>query len=115
MRPRLPLELATALLLATAVCDALGHPRASFYLLVATVPLAAVAGLVAFARSLDGDAGRLRPALVALLVAAVVVGAALRDPGGHPPLAATAVLALGLVLLAAQGLAALVPVRRERA
>ena len=38
-------ELAGALLLATAVFDALGHAGVSFYLLVLAVPATAIAGL----------------------------------------------------------------------
>jgi hypothetical protein len=117
-------ELAAALLLATAVSDALGFAGASFYLLVAGVPLTAAAGLICFARVVDAvnegqlDAlGRLQATLSALLVAAVVIGAAIREPSiasGEIPPAATAILALGFGLLVAQALIALVPVRRKR-
>jgi hypothetical protein len=117
-------ELAAALLLATAASDALGFAGASFYLLVAGVPLTAGAGLICFARVVDAvndgrlDAlGRLQATLSALLVAAVVIGAAIREPSiasGTIPPAATAILALGFGLLVAQALIALVPVRRKR-
>jgi hypothetical protein len=117
-------ELVAALLLATAVSDALGFAGASFYLLVAGVPLTAGAGLICFARVVDAvnegrlDAlGRLQATLSALLVAAVVIGAAVREPSiasGDIPPAATAILALGFGLLVAQALIALVPVRRKR-
>jgi hypothetical protein len=117
-------ELAAALLLATAVSDALGFAGASFYLLVAGVPLTAAAGLICFARVVDAvndgrlDAlGRLQATLSALLVAAVVIGAAIREPSvasGTIPPAATAVLALGFGLLLAQALIALVPLRSKR-
>jgi hypothetical protein len=117
-------ELAAALLLATAVSDALGFAGASFYLLVAGVPLTAGAGLICFARVVDAvndgrlDAlGRLQATLSALLVAAVVIGAAIREPSvasGTIPPAATAVLALGFGLLLAQALIALVPLRSKR-
>ena len=46
-------ELAAALLLATAIADAMGFAGASFYLLVIGVPLTAGAGLVCFARVVD--------------------------------------------------------------
>ena len=117
-------ELAAALLLATAVSDALGFAGASFYLLVAGVPLTAGAGLICFARVVDAvnegrldSLGRLQATLSALLVAAVVIGAAVREPSvasGTIPPAATAILALGFGLLVAQALIALVPVRRKR-
>jgi hypothetical protein len=115
-------ELAAALLLATAISDALGFAGASFYLLVVGVPLTAGAGLVCFARVVDtvnggrvDSLGRLQASLSALLIAAVVIGAAIREPAvgsdSIPP-AATAVLGLGFALLLMQALIALVPVRR---
>ena len=117
-------ELVAALLLATAVSDALGFAGASFYLLVAGVPLTAGAGLICFARVVDAvnegrldSLGRLQATLSALLVAAVVIGAAVREPSiasGTIPPTATAILALGFGLLVAQALIALVPVRRKR-
>jgi hypothetical protein len=117
-------ELAAALLLATAVSDALGFAGVSFYLLVAGVPLTAGAGLLCFARVVDavngGEVdrlGRLQATLSALLVATVVIGAAIRQPSvatGHVPPSATGVLALGLALLVAQALIALVPIGRKR-
>jgi hypothetical protein len=115
-------ELAAALLLATAVSDALGFAGASFYLLVAGVPLTAAAGLVCFAHVVDAvnggrldTLGRLQATLSALLVAAVVIGAAVREPAvgtGDVPPAATAILGFGLALLVLQALIALVPIRR---
>src|SRR6266508_4020104 len=93
-------ELAAALLLATAISDALGFAGASFYLLVAGVPLTAVAGLICFARVVDA-----------------VNEAAIREPSvgsGDVPPPATAVLAFGFALLVAQALIALVPLRRKR-
>jgi hypothetical protein len=118
-------ELAGALLLVTAVTDALGLAAASFYLLVLGVPVTAIAGLVCFARVVDavngseGDAlGRLQTALATVLVVTIVAGAALRGPAvaeGVIPPAATAVLAAAFVVLVLQALVALVPVRRERA
>jgi hypothetical protein len=115
-------ELAAALLVATAVSDALGFPSASFYLLVAGIPLLAVAGLVCFAHVVDAvnggrlDAlGRLQAALSGLLVAAIVVGAAIREPAigtDAVPAEASAALALGFCLLVIQALIALVPLRR---
>lgn len=115
-------ELAAALLLATAVSDALGFASASFYLLVAGVPVTATAGLVCFARVVDAvnggridPLGRLQAGLSAVLVAAIVVGAAIREPAlgadAVPP-EATGALALGFGLLVLQALIALVPIRR---
>ncbi|HWM13631.1 MAG TPA: hypothetical protein VNO56_04055 [Gaiellaceae bacterium] len=118
-------ELAGALLLVTAVTDALGLAAASFYLLVLGVPVTAIAGLVCFARVVDaangseGDAlGRLQTGLATVLVVTIVAGAAVRGPAvaeGAIPSAATAALAAAFVVLVLQALVALVPVRRERA
>ena len=115
-------EAAAALLLATAVSDALGFAAASFYLLVLGVPLTAGAGLICFARVVDAVnggrvdvLGRVQAGLSALLVAAVVLGSAVRAPtlgSGEIPHTATAALACGFVLLVVQALVALVPVRR---
>jgi hypothetical protein len=115
-------EAAAALLLATAVSDALGFASASFYLLVLGVPITAGAGLVCFARVVDAVnggrldvLGRVQAGLSALLVAAVVLGAAVRAPALHAcdvPPAATAALACGFGLLLLQALVALVPIRR---
>jgi hypothetical protein len=114
-------EAAAALLLATAVSDALGHTTASFYLLVLGVPVTAGAGLVCFARVVDAvnggrmdSLGRLQAALSALLVAAIVLGAAMRAPvlaSGDVPVEATVALAGGFALLVVQALVALVPAR----
>jgi hypothetical protein len=116
-------ELAAALFLATAVSDALGFAGASFYLLVAGVPVTAAAGLVCFARVVDAmnggrvdSLGRLQAWVSALLVAAIVVGAAIREPAigaGDIPKEATGVLAFGFALLVVQALIALVPVGRK--
>jgi hypothetical protein len=115
-------ELASALLLATAVSDALGFAGASFYLLVAGVPLTAAAGLLCFAHVVDAVnggrldlLGRLQATLSALLVGAVVIGAAVREPSvgaGEIPPEATAILGFGFGLLVLQALIALVPLRR---
>lgn len=115
-------EPVAALFLAVAVCDALGLPAVSFYLLVLAVPLTAAAGLVCFARLVDAvngagaDAlGRAQAVLCALLVASVVLGAAVRGPvvgQDAVPHAATAALGLGFSLLVLQALVALVHVRR---
>jgi hypothetical protein len=115
-------ELAAALFLATAISDACGFAGASFYLLVAGVPLTAAAGLVCFAHVVDAVnggrvdmLGRLQASLSALLVATVVLGAAIREPAvgaDEVPPAATAILGFGFALLVLQALIALVPVRR---
>jgi hypothetical protein len=116
-------ELAAGFLLATAVSDALGFAAASFYLLVAGVPLVAAAALVCFGHVVDSVnggrtevVGRLQVFLSALLVGTVVIGAALRVPwvpAGSVPPAATAVLAFGFALLIVQALLALAPTRRQ--
>jgi hypothetical protein len=117
-------ELAAALLIATAVSDALGFVSASFYLLVVGVPLIAAAGLMCFARVVDAmnggqmDAlGRLQATLSAMLVGAIVIGAAIREPAlgaDQVPPEATAILALGFALLVLQALIALLPIRSPR-
>jgi hypothetical protein len=118
----LAVQLAAALLFATAVSDALGFQSASFYLLVAGVPLTAAAGLVCFGHVVDAvNGGRLDPVgrvqalLSALLVTAIVLGAAIREPAiteDRVPPEATGALVLGFGLLVLQALIALVPVRR---
>ena len=115
-------ELAAALILATAVSDALGFASASFYLLVVGVPVTAAAGLICFARVVDAvnggrmDAlGRLQATLSALLVGGIVIGAAVREPfitAGTIPPEASGVLAFCFALLVLQALIALVPSRR---
>ena len=115
-------ELAAALILATAVSDAFGFASVSFYLLVAGVPVTAAAGLICFARVVDAviggrmDAlGRLQATLSALLVAGIVIGAATREPSisaGSIPPEASGVLAFCFALLVLQALIALVPFRR---
>jgi hypothetical protein len=117
-------ELAGALLLATAISDAFGFAGASFYLLVVGVPITATAGLVCFARVVDAvnggridPLGRMQALLSALLVAVVVVGAAIREPAigsDDVPPEATATLGFGFGLLVLQALIALVPLRRQR-
>ena len=117
-------ELAAALILATAVSDAFGFASVSFYLLVLGVPITAAAGLVCFARVVDAvnggrmDAlGRLQATLSALLVAGIVIGAAVREPfiaAGTVPPEASGVLALCFALLVLQALVALAPSRPGR-
>lgn len=119
----LAVQLAAGLLFATAVSDALDFQSASFYLLVAGVPLTAAAGLVCFGHVVDSvnggrlDAiGRLEAILSALLVAVIVLGAAIREPAigeDRVPPEATGALVFGFALLALQALIALVPVRRQ--
>jgi hypothetical protein len=118
-------ELAGALLLATAVSDALGHAGVSFYLLVLAVPVTAIAGLVCFGEVVDavgggsGDAlGRLQAVLACVLVGTIVGGAAIRAPAVSEdvvPTAAAAMLAVAFGVLILQALVALVPVRGQRA
>jgi hypothetical protein len=115
-------EIAAAVLVATAVSDRLGLASASFYVLVVAVPLCAGAGLASLGRVVDaveagGEevAGRLQLVLTALLVATIVLGAAARAPSvaaGSVPAPASAALAFGFVVLAVQALAALAPGRR---
>jgi hypothetical protein len=97
------LEMTGALLLATAVCDAVGFHSVSFLLLVLCVAVAAAAGLAAFARVIDEDAGRIQASLAATLLAVVLFGAAVRSPAvaasGVPPAATVALAAAFVVLL----------------
>ena len=112
-------QIAAALLLATVVSDRLGLVDASFYLLVAGIPLCAAAGLACLGRVVDGleagdeeATGRLQALLTGVLVATLVIGAAARAPhvaDGQVPTAATGALALGFLVLAVQAIAALVP------
>jgi hypothetical protein len=116
-------ELAAALLLATAVSDALGFAGVSFYLLVAGVPLTAITGLICFGQVVDAVnegrmdvLGRLQAFLSAILVGCVVVGAAMREPAvpaDRVPPEATVALGFGFGLLVLQALIALVPIRRQ--
>jgi hypothetical protein len=118
-------ELAGALLLATAVSDALGQAAASFYLLVLAVPVTAIAGLVCFGRVVDAAGngrndtlGRLQASLATVLVATIVIGAAVRAPvvAEHVvPAGASVALAVAFGVLVLQALVALVPVRSQRA
>jgi hypothetical protein len=104
------LESTAAILLATALCDALGLHSASFLLLVLGVPVAAYAGLASLARVIDRDRGRVHVGLSAALLAVMLFGAAVRSPAvaepGVPPAATVALVAAFLVLLL-QALAAL--------
>lgn len=105
-------EATAALLLSTAVSDALGFGSISFLLLVLGVPVSAAAGLVCLARVIDGagPVERLQAALAALLLVAILVGAATRSPAhaepGAPPFA-TAALAAAFVFLLLQAVLAL--------
>jgi hypothetical protein len=105
------LETTGALLLTTAVCDALGFHSISFLLLVLCVAVAAGAGLAAFARVIDENAGRVQASLAAALLAVVLCGAVVRSPAvaaSGVPLAATVALAAAFVVLLLQALVALV-------
>ena len=118
-------ELAGALLLVTAVSDALGQAAASFYLLVLAVPVTAIAGLVCFGRVVDAAGngrsdtlGRLQATLTVVLVLMIVIGAAVRAPTvaeGVVPAGASVALAVAFGVLVLQALVALVPVRSQRA
>jgi hypothetical protein len=118
-------ELAGALLLVTAVSDALGQAAASFYLLVLAVPVTAIAGLVCFGRVVDAAGngrsdtlGRLQASLATVLVIAIVIGAAVRAPVVAEevvPAGASVALAVAFGVLVLQALVALVPVRSQRA
>jgi hypothetical protein len=115
-------ELAAGLILATAVSDALGFASLSFYLLLLGVPVTAAAGLICFARVVDAinggrmDAlGRLQATLSALLVGAIVLGAAIREPfaaAGTIPPEASGALVFCFIVLVLQALIALVPASR---
>lgn len=104
---------ATAVLVLAALSERADAGTATFYVLLAGVPVAAVGALVALARLVDEGRGRLEAALAGGLVACFCVGAAARSPVfldafSGPVVAAALVTAFAvLVLLAAVSLASL--------
>ena len=115
-------QIAAGVLVATAVADALGHAAPAFYLLFFGIPILSICGLVAFGRAVDGanrgdgePFARLLGTLSALVVAALVLGAAARAPAltadAVPPVA-TFLLALAFLLVALQALVAVASARR---
>lgn len=71
MRPWLPI----ALVLTSALCDLVGAPIISFYLLLAAVPIVAVGALLSFGELLDARA--VAPVEPAAALDALLYGAAL--------------------------------------
>jgi len=102
---------AAAVLALAALGEQAGAGTATFYVLLAGVPVAAVGALVALARLVDDGRGRLEASLSGGLVACFCVGAAARSPvfldAFSGPVAAGALVAACaiLVLLAAASLA----------
>ncbi len=117
------LRLATALLVASAfAADAAGEHSLAYYALVASVPAAALAALLALGAILDGSAAepadRLSASLAAVLLPCLLLATAVRAPlvaDGPPPAVGVAALLGCLAVLALQGLvAAAVAVERLR-
>jgi hypothetical protein len=107
-----------ALVLAAVAADALAHPLLAFYLLVASVPAAAVCALSLFGRLVELPGGargisvaRLEAFLASLGLVFVLVAAAARgqapDAAALPALTASAIVA-ALVVYGAQSLMALI-------
>lgn len=101
--------VALALVLATALADAIGLHGLAYYALLCALPAVALAGLASFDRVLDGEEDEIRilQALlwVALLVL-VVAGCAARShalgvPGVPPFASSTLIAALGIVCIKA--------------
>jgi len=113
MMPALTIAPAATMLVLAALSERAGAGTATFYILLAGVPVAAVGVLVALARLVDGGRGRLEASLAGGLVACFCVGAAARSPvfldAGSGPVVAGALVAGSavLVLLAAAFLAPL--------
>ena len=109
LRRALPL----APLLAALAADGAGAHRLAFYVLLLAIPTAAVAGLERFAAVLDGDAPLGQAVLAGLVVVLVVLSEAVRGPHlteNAAPALAFSTLAAAFVLVAIQGLRALVSV-----
>lgn len=118
----LQLVPAAFVLVVAAATDSLGLEAVVVYLFLLGIPVSGASALAAYGRLVDAleeeraTAGpRLEAALAALLVAIFVAGAAARSPAWlevEAPGLARAALVAGLVLVAAQAVAALVPARR---
>jgi hypothetical protein len=110
MRIRL---LAVALVLAAALADVAGAHAFAYYALVAAVPLAAVAALLALGAILDGSAAapldRVLAALSAVALPILLLGTAVRAPlltEGPPPTIGVSCIVACLVVFAAQAMLA---------
>lgn len=104
---------ALALVLAAVGADASGEHALAYYALVAAVPVAAVAALVALGAVLDGSAAepadRASAVLSALLLPFLLLATAVRAPllvEGPPPAVAVGAVVSCLGILALQGLVA---------
>jgi hypothetical protein len=106
---------AAVVLVLAALSERAGSETATFYLLLAGVPLAAVGALVALARLVDVGGRRLEASLAGGLVVCFCVGAAARSPvfldAGSGPIVPVA-LGAGFAVLALLALAAAAPLRR---
>jgi hypothetical protein len=104
-----------AVLVLAALSERAGTETATFYLLLAGIPVAAVGALAAVARLVDVGCGRLEASLAGGLVACFCVGAAARSPvfldAGSGPVVLGS-LGVGLAFLALLALTALPPLRR---
>ena len=102
--------LPVGLVVAAAAADGAGVHGIAFYLLLAAVPVAAVAALDAFGELLDGAGSHLHALLWVVVLALTVAGAAVRAPviteGTVPALARSALVAC-LAIFCVQALVAL--------
>jgi hypothetical protein len=117
------LRLATAILVVAAfAADAAGEHSLAYYALVASVPAAALAALLALGAILDGSAAepadRVSASLAAVLLPCLLLATAVRAPlvvDAPPPAVGVAAMLGCLAVLALQGLvAAAVAVERLR-
>ena len=97
--------------LGAALADATGHHALAYYLLVAAVPVVAVAALSALGDVLDGSAAEPHDRGVAMLSALalpfVLLGTAVRAPllaEGPPPAIGVTAVVIALGIFAAQAL-----------
>lgn len=119
MRPRVA---SVALVLAAALADAAGQHGPAYWLLVAAVPVVAIAALAGLGDVLDGSAAAPHDRGIAILSAValpfVLLAAAVRAPllaDGPPPAVGVTAVVVTLALFAAQALvAASVAAPRER-
>jgi hypothetical protein len=100
-----------ALVLGAALADVVGHHSVAYYLLVAAVPVVAVAALSGLGDVLDGSAAEPHDRGIALLSALalpfVLLGTAVRAPllaEGPPPAIGVTAVVVALAIFAAQAL-----------
>jgi hypothetical protein len=117
-----PRTASVCLVLAAALADAAGQHGPAYWLLVAAVPVVAIAGLATLGDLLDGTAADPYDRGIAVLSAValpfVLLAAAVRAPvlsDGPPPAVGVTAVVIALALFAAQALlAASAAAPRER-